>query len=166
MAMRIALVLVILTASAHAEPEKATPAETAAKAWLATLLDAKANVPAPSKDKPFDYVIDSPAKSCRTLKSGHATTAAAGSSIKKCVIDTWKSLADTPTPSAPIREWELEASLGGFDRKYHKAMKETAKDAMIVQAEYIGSGFKMTALVVLAKDGTVHAIWMRHGEFE
>jgi len=164
--MRAALVLIILTALVHAEPEKATPAETAAKAWIATLLDAKANVPAPSKDKPFDYVIDSPEKSCRSLKSGHATTAAAGASIKKCIIDTWKGLADTPTPSAPIREWDLDRSLRGFDKKFHKAMKEAARDAAIVQAEHIGSGATMTLSIIIGKDGETHAIWMRHGEFE
>jgi hypothetical protein len=83
--MRIALVLVLatITASARAEPDPPAPAETDASAWLAAVLDARAKVPAPSKGRPLDHVIDSPAKSCRALRSGRATTAAAGAGIER-----------------------------------------------------------------------------------
>jgi hypothetical protein len=153
--MTTALLLLLLTASALADPAKGhdTLAVKAARAWLATVLDAKATVAAPSKDKPLDYVIASPAKSCEALRSGHATTAAAATRVQKCMVDTWKSLADSPPATRAVREWEPDKGFGGFDKKYHKGMKASAKDATIVQAEHIGDGFTMTVSIVVAKDG-------------
>ena len=164
--MRVVLVLMIVAATARAEPEKATPAENAASAWLAALVDPKGAIAAPTKDKPLDYLIDSPAKSCRALKAGRATTPAEAGRVKKCVFDTWKGLADGPTPASAAREWDADKTFDGWDRKYRKRMKEVARDATIVSIQYIGSGYTMNSSIVAAKDGTVRAIWMEHGEFE
>jgi hypothetical protein len=82
------------------------------------------------------------------------------------LFDTWKSLAETPIKSQPVDEVEISDALGDFDKKLHKGMKAVAEGATIVDAQHIGEGQTMSVFVVLAKDGSVRAVWMRHGDFE
>ena len=167
--MRTAALIAMLplVAPAHAEPpEPSAPAIKAATAWMAATLDPKVAATAPTKQHPLHYLINSPTKACRAVKTGQATSKATADQIKACLIETWRSLADTPPGATSFRVWDAEETFGAFDRKYQKDLRAAAKDATIVLAQYLGNGLTMNASIVVSRDGSVRAIWMDRGEFE
>lgn len=162
------LVLTVLAATARAEPapEPEPPAIKAATAWMAAALDPKAGLGAPSKARPLHYLLDSPLKACRGLAHGYATTAATARQIKRCLIDTWRTVAEPPRAADSFHVWEPARAFESFDDKSQKEVQSVARDATIVLAQYGGNGVKMDAWLVVGKDGAVRAIWMDRSVFE
>jgi hypothetical protein len=159
-------VLLAIGSTAGAEEDVETPAVKAAKAWHATMLDSMTGTVEVSKDKPLEYLVENvPTKSCRGLVNGRATAPAAILKLKRCLMDTRKSLSNPP-PTADFRDFPIDAAMGGFDAKYRKNMKAIAKDGTVIVSAYIGDGMVMRVRLVVGPDSTIRAVWVDYNEFE